>query len=91
MKKTIYVLPHSPSSEEMRIALDTLHPPISNVLKDRLLDSLSSIQTRLLSVPVNQVNFHFNQSQTFTDANHTITFKGRLKEPSFIKKLLGLA
>lgn len=90
MKKKFYILPQSPSNSEMQIALDNLNPPINENLKNRILDSFSNIQSRLLSIPVNQTNFHFNQSQTFSDANHCIILKGQLKKPTLIQKLLGL-
>lgn len=90
MKKKIYVLATSPSIDDMRALLVNLKPPMSEILQERVLDSFSSIQKRLLSIPVNQSNYHFSQSQTFNDAHHTITLKGLQKEPTFIQKLLGI-
>jgi len=89
MKKKIYVLPQSPSKNEVQDLINNLQPPLSDTLKNRIIDSFLNIQDRLFNIPVNQSNFHFNQSQTFSDSNHTITLKGQLKAPTFFDKLFG--
>jgi hypothetical protein len=87
MKKKIYVLPQSPSPSEMEVVLDNLRPQLNQNIKNRVLESFTNIQTRLLSIPINETNFHFNQSQTFSDPNHTIILKGQLQPPTFLQKL----
>ena len=88
MKKRVYILPHSPSPEQLRQELSKFSPAITEKLSERVLDSFSTIQSRLRTVPVNDTRYSVHQTQTFSDANHTITLIGALTEPTVPQKIL---